>query len=66
LGGSVENKVAIATGTARGIGMAIARQFAAQGAIVHGVDVLDERGEASAREVVEAGGRMCFHHTTHR
>ena len=62
MSGRLENRVAIITGTARGIGKAIARQFAAEGAIVAGVDLLDERGEASAKEVVDAGGRMRFHH----
>jgi len=62
MSGRLENKVAIVTGTARGIGKAIARQFAAEGAIVAGVDVLDDRGEASAKEVVDAGGTMRFHH----
>lgn len=61
MSGRLESRVAIITGTARGIGKAIARQFAAEGAIVAGVDVLEERGEASAQEVIDAGGRMRFH-----
>ena len=42
--GRLEDKVAIVTGTARGIGSAIARRFAAEGALVTGVDVLAEHG----------------------
>lgn len=59
--GRLEDRVAIITGTARGIGKAIARQFTAEGALVHGVDVLEERGEATAKEICDAGGQMWFH-----
>jgi NAD(P)-dependent dehydrogenase (short-subunit alcohol dehydrogenase family) len=62
MSGKLENRVAIVTGTARGIGEAIARQFAVEGAIVVGIDVNDERGEAGAKKVVEAGGRMEYRH----
>jgi NAD(P)-dependent dehydrogenase (short-subunit alcohol dehydrogenase family) len=59
--GRLDGRVAIVTGTARGIGRAIARQFAAEGALVEGIDLLADRGEAGAQEVVDAGGRMRFH-----
>ncbi len=58
--GRLEDKVAIVTGTARGIGSAIARRYAAEGAIVTGVDVNADAGEQVAREVAADGGRMQF------
>ena len=50
----LENKVAIVTGAARGTGAAIARRLAEEGARVVLGDLLDEPGEAVAREIGEA------------
>jgi NAD(P)-dependent dehydrogenase (short-subunit alcohol dehydrogenase family) len=56
----LEGRVAIVTGTARGIGRAIAAAFAGAGARVVGVDVLDEPGRAAAAGIGGAGGPMQF------
>lgn len=58
--GKLAGRVAIVTGTSRGIGRAIARVFAREGATVVGVDVLEEAGRATAREVAAEGGAMRF------
>ena len=50
----LENKTAIITGAARGMGAATARLFAAEGARVLITDVLDAEGEALARELGDA------------
>ena len=49
----LENKTAVVTGAAQGIGAAIAREFVAQGANVVVADVQDERGIQLAAELGE-------------
>ncbi len=49
--GRLENKVAIITGAASGIGLATARRFAAEGAKVVVADLADEVGTALATEI---------------
>ncbi len=49
----LENKVALVTGGARGIGEGIVRRFVAEGARVMITDLLDEPGEALAAELGE-------------
>jgi 3-oxoacyl-[acyl-carrier protein] reductase len=50
------DRVAIVTGAAQGIGAAVARAFAHEGARVGVVDLALERAEAVAAEIGEAGG----------
>ena len=45
------NKIALVTGSARGIGAAIAEAFATEGATVIVTDILDELGEAHADQI---------------
>lgn len=58
----VRGKVAVITGGARGQGEAHARLFAAEGASVLITDVLDEQGEAVARELRGAGQDVHYQH----
>ena len=53
----LETKVAIVTGAGGGIGSAICRRFAAEGAAVVCVDINRQTVEATATNVAEAGGR---------
>ena len=53
----LKNKVAIVTGAARGIGLAIAQRFAKEGAKVVMADVLEEEGKAAAKKI---GRRAAF------
>ena len=56
----LENKVALISGGARGIGAAEARLFAKEGAKVVIGDILEERGRQTEAEINEAGGDCLF------
>jgi NAD(P)-dependent dehydrogenase (short-subunit alcohol dehydrogenase family) len=59
----IEGKRIIVTGAARGLGEGALRVFARKGAIVAGLDVRDDLGEAVARAATEEGpGRAVYHH----
>ena len=60
---SIEGKVAIVTGTARGIGKGIALTLAEAGADIVAVDRSTEENEQTAREV-RVLGRQCLAATT--
>ncbi|MDX9788515.1 MAG: glucose 1-dehydrogenase [Desulfobacterales bacterium] len=55
----LEGKVALVTGSGRGIGMGIAKRFAEEGALVV-VNSLSRSGEAVAEEISRNGGKACF------
>ena len=55
-------KVAIVTGAAKGQGEGVARRFAAEGARVALLDVLDEVGKRTAEAIERAGGEAIFLH----
>jgi NAD(P)-dependent dehydrogenase (short-subunit alcohol dehydrogenase family) len=56
----LEGKVAVVTGAAKGQGEGVARHFAAEGARVALLDVLD--GKGVAREIRQAGGEARYWH----
>jgi NAD(P)-dependent dehydrogenase (short-subunit alcohol dehydrogenase family) len=61
--GRLENKVALVTGAASGMGRASAIRFAAEGASVLIADLNQEGGESAVRECRENGGRAVFQQT---
>lgn len=56
----LQGKVAIVTGAARGIGLAVAQRFAKEGAKVVLADVLESEGEQAAEAIQDAGGEALF------
>ncbi len=58
---SLENKVAIVTGAARGIGYAVAKRFVMDGAKVVIADVDDETGEAAVEDLKTLGEVSYIH-----
>lgn len=55
---SLENKHAVITGAGSGIGRAVALLFAAQGAVVHAVDLNEETLQSVKEEVLAAAGKV--------
>ncbi|SDF99629.1 SDR family NAD(P)-dependent oxidoreductase [Chitinophaga filiformis] len=53
----LDNKVAVITGGGSGIGQAIAKVFAAQGANVHILELNEDGGKQTAADIAAAGGK---------
>jgi NAD(P)-dependent dehydrogenase (short-subunit alcohol dehydrogenase family) len=60
--GRLDNKVAVITGAASGIGLATAVRFAGEGAAVVLGDLNTDGGQAAVRHCKENGGRAIFQH----
>ena len=56
----LEGKVALISGGARGIGAAVTRRFASEGASVVIGDILLEEGQLLADEIQQSGGEIAF------
>jgi len=57
----LDNKVAVVTGGGSGIGQAIAKVFAAQGAGVHIIELNEEGGKQTVADITAAGGKADVH-----
>jgi NAD(P)-dependent dehydrogenase (short-subunit alcohol dehydrogenase family) len=60
--GQFDNKVAIVTGGAQGIGAAYAQGIAAEGAAVVVADINEQAGEQTAKQIVADGGSAMYAH----
>src|SRR5688572_10987066 len=60
--GRLEGKTAVITGAADGIGYAISKAMAAEGAYVFMGDIADDKGTAAAEGLTTAGGRATYQH----
>ncbi len=57
----LDNKIAAVTGGGSGIGKAVAKVLAAQGAEIHIIDITIESGQQTAAEIKAAGGNAFVH-----
>jgi NAD(P)-dependent dehydrogenase (short-subunit alcohol dehydrogenase family) len=58
----LKNKVALVTGASQGLGLAIARRFSLEGALVFFGDLKDNEGRAAAAELMSQGANAWFVH----
>lgn len=58
---SLQNKTALITGGASGIGLAISKTFAQAGASVHILDLNRDQAEQAANDIRQAGGQATSH-----
>ncbi len=58
---NLNNKVVVVTGGGSGIGKAISKTFAVQGANVHILDFNEENGKTTVKEIFQNNGKAKFH-----